>query len=266
MGIHHVTSSPGNHRANGAAETAVKTAKRLFKRCKAAGEDPFLGLLNLRNTPTEGTDTSPVQKIFGRGTRSTIPMTSDRLNTTDSMETQVWKEDYVASKVSLMNKNLHDLSILKPGQTVRLQLIANNSKEWKEGVITQQLKSRTYEVESDGKKYRRNRSFVLPSKKSLHDVNTQETVRPVPVPRPRKSLSATTTEVSPPSNRATSDEQLPPPITPRATRSPVKHVTEATRDTRMNNHEAPAESSTNSVMTTMRSGRVNRPLECYEPG
>ena len=83
-------------------------------------------------------------------------MTSDRLNTTDSMETKVRKEDHVTSKVSSMNKNLHDLSILKPGQTVRLQPIANNSKEWKEGTITQQLKSRTYEVESDGKKYRRN--------------------------------------------------------------------------------------------------------------
>ena len=134
----------------------MKTAKRLFKRCKAAGEDPFLGLLNLRNTPTEGTDTSPVQKIFGRQTRRTINMTSDRLNTTDSMETKVRKEDHVASKVSSVNKNLHDLSILKPGQTVRLQPIANNSKEWKEGTSTQQLKSRTYEVESDGKKYRRN--------------------------------------------------------------------------------------------------------------
>ena len=98
-------------------------------------------------------------------------MTSDRLNTTDSMETKVRKEDHVASKVSSMNKNLHDLSILKHGQTVRLQPIANN-KEWKEGTITQQLKSQTYEVESDGKKYRRNRSFVHPSKKSLHDVNT----------------------------------------------------------------------------------------------
>ena len=72
--------------------------------------------------------------------------------------------------------------------------------------------------------------------------------------------------MSPPSNRATSDEQQPLPITPRATRSPVKHVTEATRDTRMSNHEAPAESSTNSAMTTMRSGRVSRPPERYKPG
>ena len=88
----------------------------------------------------------------------------------------------------------------------------------------------------------------------------------MPVPRPRKSLSATTTEVSPPGYTATSDKQQPPPITPRATRSPAKHVTEATRDTRMNNHEASAESSTNSAMTTMRSGRVSCPPERYEPG
>ena len=84
--------------------------------------------------------------------------------------------------------------------------------------------------------------------------------------RPRKSLSATTTEVSLPSNRATSDEQQPPPITPRAIRSPAKHVTEAPRNTRMNNHEAPAESSTNSAMTTTLSRRVSRPPERYEPG
>ena len=77
------------------------------------------------------------------------------------MDTKVWKEDHVASKVSSMNKNLHDLPILKPGQTVRLQPIANNSKECKEGTITLQLKSRTYEVESAGNKYRQNRLFVL---------------------------------------------------------------------------------------------------------
>ena len=72
--------------------------------------------------------------------------------------------------------------------------------------------------------------------------------------------------MSPLSNTATSDEQQLPPITPLTTQSPAKHVTEATCDTRMNNHEAPAESSTNSAMTTTRSGRVSRPPECYKPG
>ena len=104
---------------------------------------------------------------------------------------------------------------------------------------------------------------MRPSKKSLHDVNTQDTVRPVLVPRPRKSLSATTTEASSPSDIATSDEQQLLLITPCATRSPVKHVTEATSDTHLNSH---AESSSNSMMTTMRSARVSCPPEHYEPG
>ena len=49
----------------------------------------ILGLLNLWNIPTEDTDTSPVQKIFGQQTRSMISMTSDKLNTGDSMEAKV---------------------------------------------------------------------------------------------------------------------------------------------------------------------------------
>ena len=58
-GFTHETSSPGNSKGNGAAEAAVKVAKRLMKRCHTAKEDPYLGLLNLRNTPQEGLETSP---------------------------------------------------------------------------------------------------------------------------------------------------------------------------------------------------------------
>ena len=94
-------------------------------------------------------------------------------------------------------------------------------------------------------------------------MNSPETVRPVPVPvpvpRPRKSLS-------PLSNMTTSHEQQLPPVTSRATRSPAKHVTETTCDTRMNSHKAPAESSTTSTMITTQSRRVVRPAECYKPG
>lgn len=47
----HETVSPGNSKANSAAEAAVKTAKRILRKCKAGGEDPYLGLMNWRNTP-----------------------------------------------------------------------------------------------------------------------------------------------------------------------------------------------------------------------
>ena len=38
----HVTSSPGYSRSNGAAEAAVKTVKRLLRKCRALGETHFL--------------------------------------------------------------------------------------------------------------------------------------------------------------------------------------------------------------------------------
>jgi len=49
---HNVTST-GNSKANGAAEAAVKIVKKMRK-CKLQHEDPYLGLLSIRNTVNEG--------------------------------------------------------------------------------------------------------------------------------------------------------------------------------------------------------------------
>ena len=75
----HATSSPGNSQVNGAAEAAVKIAKRMLRKCKASREDPYLGLLNIRNTPSEGMTTSPAQGLFGRRTKTLLPTTHNQL-------------------------------------------------------------------------------------------------------------------------------------------------------------------------------------------
>jgi len=71
----HVITSPGNSKANGAAEATVKSVKKLMRKCIAAHEDPYLGLLNLGNTPVEGINLSPTQLMFGQQTKSTLPTT-----------------------------------------------------------------------------------------------------------------------------------------------------------------------------------------------
>ena len=75
----HEPISPGNSKANGAAESDVKIAKNLMKKCCKAKEDPYLGLLNIRNTPPEGMETSPVRCLMGRRTKTAIPTVNDRL-------------------------------------------------------------------------------------------------------------------------------------------------------------------------------------------
>ena len=43
-----------------------------------AGTDPYLAFLDFHNTPSEGMDTSPSQRLFGRRTKTLLP-TSSRL-------------------------------------------------------------------------------------------------------------------------------------------------------------------------------------------
>ena len=68
-----VTSSPNYAQSNGKAENAVRTIKRLFTKCKRAGQSEFRALLDWRNTPSEGFDSSPAQRIMGRRARTMLP-------------------------------------------------------------------------------------------------------------------------------------------------------------------------------------------------
>ena len=51
--ITHVTSSPYNSKSNGKAESAVKTCKQIMRKCIDSGSDPFLAILDHRNTPSQ---------------------------------------------------------------------------------------------------------------------------------------------------------------------------------------------------------------------
>ena len=48
----HQTSSPHYPQSNGKIENAVKTAKKLLTKAKASGQDPYLAILDWRNTPS----------------------------------------------------------------------------------------------------------------------------------------------------------------------------------------------------------------------
>ena len=70
----HVTSSPHYPESNGKSENAVKTVKRLFKKCRESGESEFKALLDWRNTPTAGVTTSPAQRLRGVVVKTLLPV------------------------------------------------------------------------------------------------------------------------------------------------------------------------------------------------
>ena len=71
--IQHVTSSPHHHKSNGKAESAVKIIKGIITRAKKERQDVWKAILEWRNAPTPGTDSSPAQRLMSRRTRSMLP-------------------------------------------------------------------------------------------------------------------------------------------------------------------------------------------------
>ena len=76
----HRTSSPGNSKANSKVESAVKTAKNLLRKALSDRTDPYIAIiLDYRNTPTKGMESSPAQRLMNRRTRTLLPKTKTLL-------------------------------------------------------------------------------------------------------------------------------------------------------------------------------------------
>ena len=114
-GFEHVTSSPICAQSNGKAENAVKTAKSLLEKAAKAEQDPYLALLGRRNPPSETLNSTPVQGLFGRRTKTLQP-TSNRLLKPTLPEKVDQKLKLQKAKQSLQyNKGAKELEELCPG-------------------------------------------------------------------------------------------------------------------------------------------------------
>ena len=68
------TSSPTYPQSNGQAERMVETVKQLLYKADEAGIDPYIALLEYRNTPISGLQYSPAQLAMSRQLRSKLPV------------------------------------------------------------------------------------------------------------------------------------------------------------------------------------------------
>lgn len=154
----HVTSSPLYPRSNGKVENAVKTAKRLMKKAKHSESDAHLALLDYRNTPTEGVGLSPAQVMFGRRTRTLLPMAKRLLMPEDKSRDDHYQKllKNKEKQAKYYNKNAKDIEPLKPGDIVRVSPLAKN-QPWRKAKVEAEEGIRSYRIQTeDGSSFRRN--------------------------------------------------------------------------------------------------------------
>ena len=156
----HQTSSPRYPQSNGKVERAIQVVKSLLQKAVDDSRDPFLALLEFRNTPSESLQLSPVQIIFGRRTRSLIPIHSTLLQTQSSQQTRHRLMDSKAKQTIYYNrKATSPRPPLEIGQTVRFKPTSDD--DWRKGEIVDKLPFRSYRVRTpDGSTRRRTSRHV----------------------------------------------------------------------------------------------------------
>ena len=160
----HVTSSPHYPQSNGKVENAIKTAKSLLKKSKAARSDIYLALLEWRNTPSEGLQSSPAQRMFGRQTRTLIPTTTELLKPkiVEDVRGKLFKRKQLQAKY--YNISAKELPPLNNGEVVRVKP-TDRSGRWYKARVEKQVDVRSYDVRNeDGRVFRRNRKHLRSSK------------------------------------------------------------------------------------------------------
>ncbi len=156
----HVTSSPRYPQSNGRVENAVKTAKRLLTKSLHSKGDPYMSLLDWRNVPTEGIGTSPVQRLFGRRTKTKLPTTAKLLQPKTVEDVTQKLTGRKLKQAWYYNRSATELSALKEGDVVRIKPSGYN-KEWRKAVVDQKVDIRSYQVRTeDGSSLRRNRRHL----------------------------------------------------------------------------------------------------------
>ena len=155
----HTTSSPHYAQSNGKAESAVKTCKRLMEKAIEDREDPHLALLAFRNTPSEQLGQSPVQIMFGRRTRTHLPMVQNLLTGAHDRAAQNGLQKAKERQAVYYNKTAKEKQPLKVGDTVRTRW--NKQQPWTKAEVTKVLPYRSYELRyEDGTVRRRTAKHV----------------------------------------------------------------------------------------------------------
>ena len=112
-------------------ESAVKIAKNLFRKAREDKADPYLAMLDHRNTPAKGF-LSPAQKLMSMRIKTLLPTREDLLKPewNKNLKKKLVKRDSRRQERSF-NHKIKPLTPLHPRDVVRMKPHTNGQKEWK---------------------------------------------------------------------------------------------------------------------------------------
>ena len=134
--FNHITSSPHHPQSNGKVENAVKTCKSLLKNARDDKQDLLLSILEWRNTPTEGIGASPAQLLYGRRTRTRLPVARKQLKPTLIEGVTKKMEEGKEKQKKYFDRQFRTLKKLSAGDVIRIArviqggLLGKSLKSW----------------------------------------------------------------------------------------------------------------------------------------
>lgn len=174
-GFTHNTTSPHYPQANGLSEKTVQTAKRILDKAKAEKKDPYVSLLEYRNSPGDNLK-SPAQLLMSRRLRSILPATLKHLQPQVTCQQTVHntQEVYQQRQQAYYNRSTKPLSHLPVEASIRFQ---QDGGSWKPATVTQPADTaRSYHIQTkEGQTYRRNRRHLRESRGDTSTSGTEQT-------------------------------------------------------------------------------------------
>ena len=124
----HIKTLPHYLQSNGNAENSVKTAKNILKKATDAGHDPHLSPLDFRNTPSEGMDSSPSQRLFSHRTHTLLPIASHLLQPKVIADVKLKLQQRKCKQCLYYDRGAKELQALKAGDVVLVRPLIESVK------------------------------------------------------------------------------------------------------------------------------------------
>ncbi|KAJ8044125.1 hypothetical protein HOLleu_11505 [Holothuria leucospilota] len=149
------------------AERSVQTVKSLLRKALDDNNDPYLALLDFRNTPHDDTLGSLAQRLFGRRTKTLIP-TSRKLLEPKTIQLQQVTQGLTKRRQKqkvYFDRNTRKLPQLKIGDSVRVQ----TDRGWFPAMVKGTASTpRSYIVQTpDSARHTRNRKRLRQTKETF---------------------------------------------------------------------------------------------------